>query len=166
MHDPGGGDRHQRRRAHHHQQYQRRQGQREASPERIGAGAPQGGATTRTARRHAGDEWRQDLEHPAAGTFTQLAPGRWLAHRRSIVASPSASWPTAALIAATSPDTSEVGCGTTMRKLRVTGALRRRSNTTAACAASTTLPAASASSRWTLSSTVASELTETAPLSA
>ena len=166
--DAGGRDRHQRRRAHHVSSTSAADRQRQAAAERIGARAAQRGAAAEQRAADAGRERRHGLEQrrspgipaarPASGhSVTPAAVARRLTLRRSIAASPSASWPTRVLIAATSARTRRRRLAApTMRKLRAIGAAPRRSNIDRRLGEQHEWPAASASSRWMLSSTVAS----------
>src|SRR5262249_34259987 len=156
------------RRAHDYQQYEGGDDERGDMFRAMGAGAPQGGRTPYALRAHARYQGRDRLEQPTPGAFAQLGRRRGWSRRgphdraSSLAAKPSASWPTAVLIAVTSPGTSVAGGVTTKRKLRSAGPLRPL-KLTLACACRTRLPAASSSSRCMLSSIVASGEAVTAP---
>ena len=114
--DAGGLDAHQRRRAHDDQQHERGERQRNAVVETDGAGAPMqvGGQRMHCAVMPGGSAGTvcnspQPGHSRSCGSVTSaiaVADSRYHSRSRpatSIVASPSASWPTAVLIAATSP---------------------------------------------------------------
>src|SRR5262249_23248061 len=120
---------------------------------------------------HARLQGRHRLKQPATRTLPQLrARDRTRGpspHQRpvaSIVARASDSWPTAGLIALTSPLTSGEGDGTEKRQL-LEGGARLPLKLTLAWACSTTLPERSSSRRWKSRSIVASGDALTAPVS-
>src|SRR4029077_19153026 len=94
------------------------------------AGAAQRRWTARALCGHPGCQGGDSLEQAAARAFAQPRLGLRAidarSHQRpsSIDASPSASWPTAVLIAVTSPGTPGAGGVTTKRKLRNAGGPR------------------------------------------
>src|ERR1700730_19362230 len=102
----------------------------------MSAGAPQARRATHALRAHARHQGRYRVQQPTARTFAQLGlrggPIRGPHHRpSSIDAKPSASWPTAVLIAVTSPGIPGAGGVTTKRKLRSAGSLRPLKTTSA-----------------------------------
>ena len=147
--------------AHHDEQHERGKRQRDAVLERM-VRARDGGwwrsastarscrapaaARSGTARSPGIRETRGGATVPVGGRTRHRPVGP----AATMDARPSASWPTAVLIAATSPGTSGVGGGTAKRKLRSVGVAPRLEGH-AAWACSTRLPAASSSSRWMFS---------------
>ena len=129
--DAGLLDGHQIRRAHHNQQHESGKRQRDDMLGPMRGIVPEHRRAAQAACRHARHQRRYCLDEAAAGAFAQL--GRRRPRLRdaadhlpaaNIAASPSASCPTAALIAVTSPGVPVPDGGTTMRKLRRTDDLR------------------------------------------
>ena len=128
--DAGGFDAHQVRRAHDDQQHECGCGQGDDVVEAMRTGAAQCCRTAHASCGHSRCQGRDRLEQSAARALSQLRLGLrpigGRSHHRpnSIAVIPSASWPTAVLIAVTSPGTPGAGGGTEKRKLRNTGGAR------------------------------------------
>ncbi len=119
-------------RTHDDEEHEGGQRERHAPVERVGAAAPQDRAAAPAACGNAGLKGRHCLEQAAARAFPHsgvrdrdgLRDHRAVGLATSMAASWLASWPTAALIAATSPPVPGLGGASTNRKERASGALR------------------------------------------
>src|SRR6202030_1589375 len=111
----------------HEQHHKSCEGERDDVVEAVATRAPQNRRASHALSRHARCQGGDGLEQPAARALPQLRLGRGRVRRgplhrpTSIDATPSASWPSAVLIAVTSPWMSAAGGVTTKRKLRSTG---------------------------------------------